>query len=140
MGLSIEIKRNKLKALLAKIRQQSLLKRSQLNQELLNVRSSIASELGKAYKKGNIDRCIEAMKSETTKNHFCTALYVDDFSALAFCKQTDDFCNICCNSEFGDMYQNEKEQCLIKTCPKKVEEELETKDGRWIWHQPSSLN
>lgn len=127
--------RNKLKILLSKIRQQSLLKRSQLKQELMDVRTSIANELGKAYKKGDINKCVNAMKNETTKSNYCTALYMDDFGLLNYCKKSDDFCNICCNSEFGDMHQSEKEECLVKICPKKVEEKNE-KGGRWIWQQP----
>lgn len=132
--------RNKLKALLAKIRQQSLLRRSQLKQELMDVRSSIANELGKAYKKGDVNKCIDAMKNETTKNNYCIALYMDDFSLMNYCKKSEDFCNICCNAEFGDMHQGEKEECIVKTCPKKVEEEEAKKDGRWIWQQPLSTN
>jgi len=128
--------RNKLKALLAKIRQQSLLKRTQLKQELMDVRSSIANELGKAYKKGDVNKCLEALKSETTKINYCTALYMDDFGLLNYCKRSDDFCNICCNSEFGDMHQSEKEECILKTCPKKVNEVEKEKDGRWIWQGP----
>jgi len=127
--------RNKLKALLGKIRQQSLLRRSHLKQELMDVRSSIANELGKAYKKGDLNKCVDAMKNETTKNNYCTSIYVDDFGLLNYCKKSDDFCNICCNSEFGDMHQIEKEECILKICPKKVAEEIE-KDGRWIWQQP----
>ncbi len=129
--------RNKLKALLAKIRQQSLLKRSQLKQELMDVKSSIASELGKAYKKGDVNRCIDALKSETSKNHYCTVLYPNDYNLLSYCKKTDDFCNICCNSEFGDMHQGEKEECLSKTCPTQVNEKNQ-KEGRWIWQEPLS--
>ena len=129
--------RNKLKVLLGRIRQQSILKRSQLRQELMDVRSSIANELGKAYKKGDINKCIDSMKSEITKNNYCIALYMDDFGLLNYCKKSQDFCNICCNSEFGDMHQSEREECISKTCPKKVEEQAE-KDERWIWQQPIS--
>jgi len=134
----VMIRRNKLKALLGKIRQESLLKRNQLKQELIDVRSSIANELGKAYKKGSIDKCINAMKNEKTKNNYCTTLYMEDYNLLAYCKKTEDFCNICCNAEFGDMFQVEKEKCLIQTCPKKLDEVMDSKDGRWIWQEKIS--
>jgi len=111
-------RRNKLKALLTKIREQSMLKKSLLKQELMDVKSSIANEIGKAYKKGNTNTCIEAMKSEVSKNNYCVVLYPDDSSMFTFCKKTADFCNFCCNAEFGDMFQTEKENCLSKTCRK----------------------
>merc|ERR1711957_546585 len=44
-------RRNKLKEQIEKIRKQSSLKRNQLTQKLFEVRTSIASEIGKAYKK-----------------------------------------------------------------------------------------
>lgn len=131
-------RRNKLKKMIAKIREQSQLRRNQLKQQLLDLKTSIAGEIGKAYKKGDMEKCLDAMKSQTTKINYCTALYLDDFNMLNYCKKTDDFCNICCNAEFGDMYQTEKQECLIKTCPKKAEEILETSKGRWIWQKPHS--
>lgn len=127
-------RRNSLKKLIAKIREESQLKKNILKQKLLDVKASIAGALNKAYKKGNIDKCLNAMKSQGTKINYCTALFLYDFNMLDYCKKTQDFCNICCNAEFGEMYQNEKQECLVKICPKNTEELFEeTTQSRWIW-------
>jgi len=136
----VSTRRNKLKTLISKIREKSLLKRNILKQELINVRTSTVNEIGKAYKKGSIDNCINAMNSEKTKNNYCLALYTDDYSLLNYCRHTEDFCNICCNSEFGDMHQIEKEQCLSKTCTKKHEEKIGTNEGKWVWQEENTIS
>ena len=117
-------RRNKLKETIDKIRKRSEMKRNNLNQRLFEVRTSIASEIGKAYKKGDKNKCVVANDSSKKRNNYCIANYSEDFSFLNYCKSSDDFCEICCNNEFGDMHEDEKENCLKEVCPlKKFDDE-----------------
>ena len=123
-------RRNKLKEQIEKIRKQSSYKRNQLTQKLFEVRTSIASEIGKAYKKGDQNKCIVANDSTKGRKNYCIANYSDDFSFMQYCKESDDFCEICCNNEFGDMFEDEKEKCIKEVCPlKKTGDDDEKKDG-----------
>jgi hypothetical protein len=123
-------RRNKLKELIQKIRKRSELKRNQLTQKLFEVRTSIASELGKAYKKGDKNKCIVANDSTKGRNNYCIANFSEDFSFLEYCKNSDDFCEICCNNEFGDMFGDEKEMCIKDVCPlKKSGDDLDEKEN-----------
>jgi len=118
-------KRNNLRKILNKINQKAALKRSKLRDELVEVRMSIADEIGKAFKKGDINKCVEAVSSPTKRYNYCIAFYTDDFSNLNFCKQTDDFCTLCCKSQFGEIMSNEKTKCIEEACSKKTEDKKE---------------
>jgi len=112
-------RRNKLKERIEKIRKRAQLKKNQLIQKLFDVRTSIASEVGKAYKKGDINKCIVANDSTSGRNNYCIANFSNDFSLLQYCKDSDDFCEICCGNEFGDMLNEDKEKCIKDVCPRK---------------------
>lgn len=109
-------RRNKLKETIQKIRKKSEMKRNQLTQKLFEVRTSIANEIGKAYKQGSKSKCIVANDSTTGRNNYCVAQFSEDFSFMEYCKNSDDFCEICCNNEFGDMFGGEKEACIKEVC------------------------
>merc|ERR1712032_1034408 len=131
-------RRENLKVFIEKIRKRSELKRNQLTQKLFEVRTSIASQIGKAYKKGDINKCIVANDSKKGRNNYCIANYSEDFSSMQECQNSDEFCEICCNNEFGDMHEDDKEKCMKEVCPLKPtgdeEEKKEEKDkeGRCI--------
>merc|ERR1712151_496303 len=141
-------RRKNLKAFIEKVRKRSELKRNQLTQKLFEVRTSIASEIGKAYKKGDTNKCIVANNSTKGRKNYCIANYSEDFSYMYYCQNTEDFCEVCCNNEFGDMYEEDKEKCMKEVCPlkptgdeeeKKKEDEKEgrcvaEKDGKFM-HQ-----
>ena len=94
---------------------------------------SLAQEIGKAYKKGDINKCVDAMGSQSNRINYCVSSFADDFTNLNYCKNTEEFCELCCGTEFGEMLSNDKDKCIEKVCPskdKKKEDDGET--GRWI--------
>ncbi len=128
-------KRKNLKKMINQINQKSTIKRNQLRQELLNVRLSIANELGKAYKKGDISKCVDSMTSPNKRINYCISTFEEDFINLNNCKTTEDFCELCCGAEFGELQSNDKHKCMEKVCPKKKQDENELlgkEKGRWI--------
>lgn len=128
------MKRNNLKKVLNQINQKAAMKRNQLRQELLNVRMSIANELGKAYKKGDINKCSDAMSNVNKRNNYCVSTFAEDFTNLSYCKNTEEFCEFCCGTEFGEMLSNDKEKCMQQVCPTKKDNgaAADKDDGRWV--------
>jgi len=119
-------KRNNLKKLINEINKKAELKRNRLRQQLQQVRMSIASDLGNAYRKGDVTKCTKAYTNPKARSDYCIATFSEDFAQLNFCRQTDDFCETCCQAEFGEMNATEKDDCLKKVCPDKKKED-ETK-------------
>ena len=126
------MKRNNLKKVLNQINQKAALKRNQLRQELLNVKMSIAQELGKAYKTGDINKCVDSLSSEVKRINYCVSSFPEDFINLNYCRKTEEFCQFCCGTEFGDMLSNDKDMCIEKVCPSKDKKKEADDDGRWI--------
>merc|ERR1711934_748256 len=112
-------KRQNLKKLINEINKKAELKRNKLRQQLQQVRMSIASDLGNAYRKGDVSKCVRAYNSPKARNDYCVARFSDDFAQLNFCRQTDDFCETCCQAEYGEMNASDKDECLKKVCDKK---------------------
>merc|ERR1711957_864996 len=117
---AVIMKRNKLKKLINEINKKAEFKRNKLRQQLQQVRMSTAASIGNAYKKGDITKCTRAINSPKARSDYCIATFSDDFAQLNFCRQTDDFCETCCQAEFGEMNAADKDDCLKKTCKKET--------------------
>lgn len=131
------IRRNQLKQTIVKMRLDAKRRKSRLAQKLQTVRFEMANEMGKAYKKGDMNRCLNALKSKSDRNTYCTASFPDDYNSLNNCQEGDDFCMLCCDNEFGDFYINERQGCYKKVCgTEDGQSKLNThipEAGRWIW-------
>merc|ERR1712032_1611212 len=100
-------KRQNLKKLINEINKKAELKRNKLRQQLQQVRMSIASDLGNAYRKGDVSKCVRAYNSPKARNDYCVARFSDDFGET------------CCQAEYGEMNASDKDECLKKVCDKK---------------------
>jgi len=112
-------KRNKLKELISQINKKAQLKRNKLRQQLQLVRMSIASDIGKAYKKGDLTKCERAISNPKLRSDYCIATFSDDFAQMNYCREADDFCETCCQAEFGEMMSEKKDECLKEVCKSK---------------------
>lgn len=134
-------KREKLRELINSINKKAELKRNKLRQQLQTVRMSIASDIGKAYKKGDMTRCKNANSNEKVRSDYCIATFSDDFAQLSYCRESDDFCEVCCQAEFGDMLIKEKEECLKKeNCTNKPNKPARKDDKDDIEREISGTN
>ncbi len=117
------------------MREKAKKRQRDLNSQLQSVRMAVADEMGKAYKKGDINKCLTAVRSKEARMNYCIANFVDDFNALSSCKEGDDFCNVCCDNEFGDFYANERQSCYQTVCKaaSSTGGAVEDIQGRWIW-------
>ena len=111
-------KRNRLKQMIAQINKKAELQRNKLRNQLQQVRLSIASDLGQAFRKGDVSKCMKAVENPKSRSDYCIARFSEDFAQLNYCRGTDDFCETCCQAEFGEMMNDDKENCLKKVCKK----------------------
>jgi hypothetical protein len=77
------------------------------------IRKTVTTKLIKAEKKGDIKKCIKIKRSIYRKN-YCDENFHDDFYNHTECLKEKEFCSICCENEFGDLHQPEREICLSK--------------------------
>ena len=145
-ALEVNKRRADLKKLIAKMKQKQKRKTNSLAVKLQTVRNAMASDMGKAYKKGTVAICQaigngteegtggSAEKVEKRK-HYCTANFSENFAMYQNCLDGEDFCHICCDNEFGEFFMNDRESCYLATCdadaPLKVDDAKDT-SGRWI--------
>ena len=78
------------------------------------------------------------MKDEASKNNYCASNY-DDVVQFTQCKDSDDFCTVCCEKEFGDMHLDHRKECIKEVCkangntPNGKEHGYEDGNGKWVW-------
>jgi len=135
----VQVRRSNLKKMIEEMRKKQKRKTSSLSQKLQSVRSAMAEQMGKAYKKGNLDNCVkighgnESIEKTEMRKHYCTANFSEDFVNYQTCLDGDDFCHQCCDNEFGEFYIGERDNCYSKSCTVAPIEEKKQSNGRWIW-------
>jgi hypothetical protein len=105
------IRRNQLKNAILQMRKKADQRKQKLQHELLSVRMTVAKEMGSAYKKGDMNKCVQALSSNENRNLYCQANFLDDFTILQNCREGDDFINICCDNEYGEFHVSERQKC-----------------------------
>jgi hypothetical protein len=132
----INIRRIQLKQQLEASRKTAERKKSKLKQQLATVRYEMANEMSKIYRKGDKAKCTEATTFPDKRKLYCSAAFTDDYSSLVECNEGTEFCTTCCDFEFGEYYQSERQDCYKAVC-KTEQTANSTPDvqGRWIWHE-----
>lgn len=137
LSLDVELKRAELKRQIAFMRRRHKRKQAELEQRLQLIKAKMASNAMRANKMGKISNCRRGLKSQKERNNYCDANFIDDFIKNTDCKVPDQFCYICCENEFGNMFLRKREQCYDmcdsngkKGKPKKG---VKITDGRWVW-------
>jgi len=140
-------RRADLKKLIQKMKQKQKRKSNALAVKLQTVRNSMASDMGKAYKKGSAQLCADIGNGTEDGNggsparvekrkHYCIANFSENYAMYQTCLDTDDFCHVCCDNEFGEFFMNDRESCYTASCdadaPPQVDEQKDA-SGRWIW-------
>jgi len=110
------IRRSNLKKIIDKLRQKHNLKKNKLQQELQNVKISIASEIGNHYKKGDLESCQAAASDSEKRNDYCISSFSEDPANLNYCKTTEEFCNFCCENEISELFVDERIKCVKTVC------------------------
>jgi hypothetical protein len=83
----------------------------------MDIKRTLTQNMLNADKLGDEKKCINALESKTI-DAYCKSSFLTDPSSLTDCLKQENFCYICCENEFGDMHQVERESCVL-SCEKK---------------------
>lgn len=137
----IQLKRNKMKKLIESMRNKAKLRKMALEGELNSLRQRMAQEMLKANKNGDINKCRKGKTDFDARENYCNANYIDDFVRNSDCKTDDNFCYMCCESEFGNAFITNRDNCY-NMCdlkePKKSTTTSPAGNGPWLWTAKSS--
>ena len=100
-------------------------KRRASQEEVQMIRMKIAKELFKSKKKGNLSECTPNSSQEHIDT-YCNKNFHDDVDDNRDCKDSDEFCYMCCENEFGEMWGKDRDSCF-KSC------ENRKGKGNWVW-------
>jgi len=131
----VQLKREKMKKLIEMMRAKARLRKSALEAELNSLKNKMAEEMLKAGRNGDIGKCKRGKIDNDYRDAYCDSAYIDDFVTNADCKTDENFCYMCCEAEFGNMYIDRREACY-NICDlkegKKAEEKKEG-TGPYVW-------
>lgn len=85
----------------------------QTDQKIGDIRRSFTDEILQVEKKGDISLCRKNAKESFIKV-YCDKHYFSDVYMNTDCKKKEEFCFICCQTEFGEMYLDDREVCYSK--------------------------
>ena len=102
-----------------------------LKQQLMSMRMSMAKEMNNSYKDGDQQKCVNAMKDDQSRLNYCTANF-SDYIKFSQCKSNDEFCELCCENEYGEMHMDKRNKCIKEICEDKTKQEQRL-GGKWIW-------
>ena len=88
----------------------------------------------KAEKKGEMKKC-KNIKNQNDRDNYCNKNLIGNVYLNIDCKKETDFCTICCENEFGEMHQKEREICYAQ-CEVKVQ--FQGKGGKWVYLKDSA--
>jgi hypothetical protein len=98
------------------LRKRNERKKVLLKEQILKLRGKMAENIRSATKKGDDDSCqYENFYKENDKIRlYCISKFSNELHKFQFCIKEENFCDICCENEFGDLYLTERELCLRK--------------------------
>lgn len=135
------VKRNELKDSLKRMREKAKIRKEQLRQKLMEVRSSVAGEMKMAYKKGDHDVCLQGKIDGNVRQNFCVA-NIKDVLVYQGCMNPETFCHVCCDNQIGDIHMEYRVNVCYSACDSKNEAKVTSTSptkGSWIWH-PEDVN
>lgn len=110
----------------------------EMKREITNLRMKISKEYKNSYKKGNSEKCKAALESKDKKKAYCDANFTVDYSKHTLC--LEDFCQTCCDNEFGVVYAMEKQKCIDEVCLQEKEIVESNDSGKWVYLNNDNSN
>lgn len=130
----VEEKRVLLKQKIVGLRKKAEKANNKLAAKLAAMRTEIASKMQNSYKVGTADHCTLIGKSDHYQQDYCVANFSDDFGKFNDCRDPEEYCNTCCDFEFGEMHIEERNKCKTDKCTTANVEAAQK--GRWVWQEP----
>lgn len=124
-------KRMDLKSKLQEIKRKVLRKNRMIEQRIQKIRGTMTSELIQANKLGDWKICKAARNNKNKMVDYCNANFVDNYNKNLECRDPDNFCYVCCENEYGNMYLQKRDKCYTM-CDELSKTDLN--GGQWIWY------
>jgi len=100
----------------------------------------MANSLMEQNKVGDMEYCRTGVNEANGRVKFCDKNFQDDFVSNVDCKDPEEFCNICCENEFGGLQLPKRSSCydMCEVTPHKKEEEENSEGnkktgGHFFW-------
>jgi len=130
----INKKRLALKKKIMEIRKTTERRKRLIENKINLLRGKMTKEIAQASKKGSIDNCKTNRGNQDAINAYCDENIISDFNRNKDCKNLENFCYICCETEFGTIKYDDRAQCYDMCDNKdKAAQALEQPRGDWIW-------
>lgn len=127
----VEKKRDSLKKRLEKIKAKARRRRRLLEAQLQKVRGQIANKIVNSNRFGDWKLCKAARGTKDKVAKYCDANFTTDFVKNRQCKDPEDFCYVCCENEYGNMYIKQRDKCY-DMCDALSRKDLANGDWQWV--------
>ena len=124
-------KRTSLKKRILAIKKKLQRKNRLIEQQIQKVRGSMASELMQANKQGSWKVCKANRNDKKKMLDYCNANFIDDYAKNMNCRDPENFCYVCCENEYGNMFLKKRDQCYT-ICDELSKTDLN--NGDWVWN------
>jgi len=133
----VQLKRERMKKILDMMRAKARLRKSAMEAELNSLRNKMAEEMLKAGKNGDMKKCKIGKIDKDYRESYCDSVYIDDFVTNTDCKTEENYCYMCCEAEFGNMFINRREACynMCDLKESKAAEEKKSGNGPYVWYK-----
>jgi hypothetical protein len=111
-------KRRALKKKIIEMRRVAERKKAMLKFQLIKLRQRMAKKLVTSHHKGNMFLCPQGRDDPVKRNDYCEFHFSEDYPKFLECKNDYDFCFLCCETEYGNLFPQKREECY-KLCDKK---------------------
>jgi len=130
----VKIKRARMKKVIQSMQQDTRMRKAALQNELNSLRMKMSQEALEANKTGDIKKCSAGKKSKSKRKDYCDENFIVDYMQNQDCN-SDEFCYMCCEHEFGSSHMDKREACynMCDLKDEKKEEKKVEKNGPWIW-------
>jgi hypothetical protein len=109
----VEKIREDLKSRLLAKKKDEARKRELIRNKIESLKKDISKDLIRASKKGDFDECNPERDGKQIIN-YCKVNYQNDDIKIGDCIKNDNFCYMCCESEYGDLHLELRNNCYNK--------------------------
>jgi len=111
-------KREMLKQKILEMRRINERKKNMLKYQLFRLRQRMAKKIVKCNHKGNMKLCPRGRDDSIKRKDYCDYHFSEDYPKYLECQNEYDFCFLCCETEFGNLFPDKREHCY-KLCDRK---------------------
>jgi hypothetical protein len=99
----------------------------------------MAKSLMNANRFGDWKLCRDARGHKAKIVKYCDANFIDNFVKNQQCKDPEDFCYVCCENEYGNMYIKQRDKCY-DMCDALSKKDLSSGEWKWVEDEKKKVN